>query len=87
MPRFSDHDFAAFVLYAHRELELDVSELNVRRDGTWECRCGQIDGLRDANVRMLLRETTPDVDAGWERDPNWSPRPTDRNRRRGDDFV
>jgi hypothetical protein len=74
---FSDRDFRAFVLYAHRELKLDLSAAISNRSSSWERRSRAIDALRRGNLTTLLRETTHDADAGWERDANWTPRPYD----------
>jgi hypothetical protein len=58
MKRFTsdDRDFAAFIIYAARELSLDASSRNVGQVNVEEHR-RSIAALRELNKRMLFKET------------------------------
>jgi hypothetical protein len=58
MKRYSidDRDFAAFVIYAARELSLDASSRTVGHANAEEHR-RSIAALRELNKRMLFKET------------------------------
>ena len=56
-----DRDFAAFLLYATRERNLDASQRATRYFARSDEHQEAIQALRDLNKRMLFQETRRDV--------------------------
>jgi len=63
-----DRDLAAFLLYAARERNLDVSQRAASRYARSEEHQAAIAALRDFNKRMLFRETRRNNTSDYRRE-------------------